>query len=366
MDTQSTCPSRAFRRIGLLILLSQFAACGGGGNSPGPAAPTPPAAPPPQPVATFAVNPKYFIGSVIYMPPAAGSSIDYGFGTVIGTTVSTTGNWSKGSVAGSQIGLQLPTGDSPITFGDGFGGATTQSVDMQDSFANMSVTFAPPGSDAINHDYDQILLFLGINVNASVDILGNVTWGMDFSQILNQRFATSGYFVALGCLRPNSTIFTDPVCTSDRNGLGSLGITAADYPSIVGADPFADPNAPQTPDPSRYVFVTRFQYAFQPAGSSLTAMLTNSSNAGNSQTSTYSYSVSAAPGASYDGVSLKDPGKFTWTNSSTPSNKTGSSNQSITLVLAQPSASYSGPFTLFVYVDAIYKTFMFSFAPPLP
>src|SRR5690242_2031849 len=230
MDAQSRRPSRAFRRMGLLILLSQFAACGSGNNQSS-AVPTPPAAPPP--VATFAVNPKYFIGSVIYMPPAAGSSINYGFGTVIGTTVSTTSSWSKGSVAGSQIGLQLPTGDSPITFGDGFGGATTQSVDMQDSFARTSVTFAAGGADAINHDYDQILLFLGINVNASVDPLGNVAWGMDFSQILNQGFATSGYFVAVGCLRPNSTIFTDPACASDRSGLSSLlGITAADYPNI--------------------------------------------------------------------------------------------------------------------------------------
>src|SRR5438477_286376 len=37
----------------------------------------------------FTVNPKYFIGSVFYVPPGAGaSSIAYGAGTVTGTTMS--------------------------------------------------------------------------------------------------------------------------------------------------------------------------------------------------------------------------------------------------------------------------------------
>ena len=364
MDVRSEHPSRKLASIGMLILMSQFAGCGGGKSNPSPVATNLPASPPP-PVATFAVHPKYFIGSVIYIPPGGGSSMTYGFGTVLGTTVSTTSSWSKDSSVGAQTGLTLPPGDSPITFGDAFGGATAHSVDMQDSFSHMSVTFNPPPMDSVNHDFDQILLFRGVDVNASVDSLGNVTWGADFSQILTKGFAETGYFITVGCLRPNSSISSDPACTSLVNVLiNSWGFTASDFQNIVDADPFADPNASPTPDPSRYVFVTGFQYAFELAGSPVTANLTNSLDATNSQTSTYTYSVSATTSASYDGVSLKDPNSFTWTNSSTLSNKTGSANQSFTLVLAEPSMSYSGPFTLFVYMDTIYKTFMFSFVPP--
>ncbi len=320
----------------------------------------PAAPPPPAPVATFTVYPKYFIGSVIYVPPGAGSSIAYGPGTVTGTTVSTSSNWSSASSAGVQTGLTA--NGSSITFGDDFGGATTQSVDVQNTSLGETATYNAPASDLINHDYDQILIFPGVNVNASVYSQGNVAWGMDFSQMAKQGFVQSAYAVWVGCLRPNSTISSLPQCATQVNQLSAWGITQADYPNITGADPFADPNASQTPDPSRYVLVYSFSYIPTPTAVTYTWTTSNRAAAANAQTSSYSYTVSSDVSTSYDGVSLKDPSKFTWTNSSTLSNETGSSS-STTLVLVQPSFSYIGPFTLFVYLDTIYKTFMFSFVP---
>ena len=309
----------------------------------------------PAPV-TFTTYPKYFIGSVIYVPPGAGSSsITYGAGTVTGTTMSTTSSWSQESSVGVQIGS--PDGFS-VTFGDNFGGSTMHSVDMQQT-VSQSTTYKAPPSDSINHDYDQIQLFLGVNVIASVDYLGNVTWSTDFSQIAAQGFAETGYPISVGCLRPNSTIPSFE-CTATVNFLSSVGITSADYPNILGADPFADPSASPTPDPSRYVPIDSVFYLPDPTATTFTYTENNSTTITNSMTSSYSYSVSAGASASYDGVSLKDSTKFTWTNSSTLSNKTGSTNSSA-FTLSMPSFTYSGPNTLFVYLDTIYKTFMFSF-----
>jgi hypothetical protein len=364
MDVRTEHPSRKLARIGMLILMSQFAACGGGSMNSSPA-PVPPA---PPPVATFTVHPKYFIGSVIYVPPGPGSSITYGFGTMLGTTVSTASSWTNGSSAGSQIGVE---GVTSITFGDLFGGATANSVDLQDTFTNMSAPFAAPPADTLNHDYDQLLIFLGVNMNASVDSMGTVTWGMDFSQIQSQGFLPQGYIIAVGCIRPLSSIYSSPGCTNLRDLFtdpqGRFRLTADDFANMVAADPYADPaTAPQTPDPARYALVYSFSYVASPVQATITASGNNNSSVRNLQTTAYSYTVSASTSGSYDGVSLKDPTAFTWTNSSTLSNKTGSGDPSTTVVVVSPSAPTAPHGTLYMYQDTVYKTFMFSFefVPP--
>ena len=312
------------------------------------------------------MHPKYLIGSVIYVPPGPGSSVTYGFGTMLGTTVSTASSWSKGSSAGPQIGVSAVTS---VTFGDVFGGATADSVDMQDTFTNMSVPFAAPPADTLNHDSDQVLLFFGVNVNAAVDSGGNVTWSMDFSQIQSQGFLPQGYIVTIACLRPGSSVYSDPACVDIRNFLtdprGQFQLTSDDFANIVAADPYADPaTAPQTTDPARYVLVYSFSYLASPVQETTTLTLNNNFAIENSRPSTYTYSVPASTSASYDGVSLKDPTTFTWTNSSAPSNKTGSSQESIAVVIVSPSAPTVPNGTLFMYQDTVYKTFMFTFTPP--
>ncbi|HZF19727.1 MAG TPA: hypothetical protein VE008_08480 [Burkholderiales bacterium] len=347
------------RALGLFLAVGLLSSCGPSGMNS--SLDSTPPAPPPPPVATFTVHPKYFIGSVIYMPPGQGSTMIYGFGTMLGTTISTTSSWSKGSLVATQTGLPLPL-DPPFSFGNAFGGATTQSVDLQVSWANLSISWSPPGSDSINHDYDLILVYLGVDVNAAVDALGNVSWGMDFSQVPFRGFSDVGYFITVGCLRANSTIPASG-CAGEVHLLDSVGLTPDDYPGLLGADPFADPGVSPTPDPARFVHLGEFPYAFS-GSSPATALLTNSANAGNSQIASYGYTVSATTSASYDGVSLVDPTKFTWSNTSTLSNLTGSSPKSLKLVLAQPSASYAGPLMLHAYLDTIYKTVMYSFVTP--
>ncbi len=305
----------------------------------------------PPPV-NFTVFPKFFIGSVIYVPPGQGaSSISYGAGTVTGSTVSTTDSWSKSSSTGVQVGIVS------ITFGDNFGGQTTHSVDMQET-VSQNATYRAPPSDFVNHDYDQIQIFLGVNVNASVDYLGNVAWGLDFSQVASRGFAETGYGITVGCLRPNSTIPSSQ-CAPTVNFLSSVGITSADYPSILGANPFADPNASQAPDPDRYVLIDSVVYFADPTATTFTYTENNSTTTTNSVTISYGYSVGAGLSPSYDGTSLKISDTLTFTSSSTRSNRTGSTNSSA-FTLSMPSNAYTGPTTLFVYMDTIFKTFMFS------
>src|SRR5262249_7951270 len=129
----------------------------------------------PSPV-TFTVSPTYYISSVIYVPPGQGpSTVTYGTGSMTGTTLSTTQTWSSDS--SFEFGLSLGSMGNTVGFGfslgDSFGGSTTQSTDVQATYSQ-NTTYRGPTSNALNHDYDQILLFLGVKLNASVNYLGQV------------------------------------------------------------------------------------------------------------------------------------------------------------------------------------------------
>ncbi len=304
----------------------------------------------------FTVFPKYFIGSVIYIPPGQGSSVTYGAGTVTGSTVSTTDSWKFS--ASVDTSLTFGGNGGSITFGGDFGGQTMHSVDMQNTL-NQSALYKGSPPDLINHDFDFIQIFLGVQVNAAADYLHNVSWGPDFSHIAAQNFAEQGYYINVGCLRSSTTIPAS-VCTDQVNFLSSVGIIPADYPSILGADPFADPNASPTPDPNRYVLIDSVGYLAEGTPIVNTYNESNSSTVTNSQTTSYSYTLSASFSSKVDPFAVKESNTFTWSHSSTNSNKTGSTSTSA-FALASPSATYSGPTVLKVYIDTIYKTFMFSF-----
>jgi len=302
------------------------------------------------PLVRYGLSPKYYIGSVIYMPPGQGpSTITYGEGTVTGTTLSTAESWNVSANFGFGIG------DSSISFGNAFGGSTSTSTDMQIS-SSASRTFRGQASNTINHDYDQVVLYLGVKLNATVDYLGNVVWDVDFSQIANQGFASSGYPISIGCMRPGSTV-PAVQCVDVLNFLAMNNITSVDFPEILKVHPFADPGAPAAPDHDRYLRIDAVNFLPDPTTSTYTYNLNNSSTLTNARTKSVSFTVSA--GGTY-GI-LKNTNTLTFTQSSTTSNRTGS-NSSSQFVVSLPSAPYGGPSTLFIYVDTIYKTFMFSFS----
>ena len=305
------------------------------------------------PLWRYGLSPKFYVSSVIHVPPGQGpSTITDGAGTVTGTTLSTEQSWNVESNFSFGIGNN---GNNSISFGNAFGGATTKSTDMQMT-ASASRTYRGQASNTINHDYDQVILYLGVKLNAVVDYTGKVNWDVDFSQVASQGYAASGYPISIGCLRPNSTVPAS-LCDATLNFLAANGITSADFPEILKLHPFAMPGAPASPDPDRYVLIDAVNFLPDPTTSTYTYTLSNSTTITNARRKTVSFSVGAGGNV---GI-LKNSHKLTFTQSSTNSNRTGS-NATSTFTMSLPSTPYNGPSTLFVYVDTIYKTFMFSFS----
>jgi len=310
------------------------------------------------PVTDYTAYPKYYVGSVVYVPPGQGSWIQYGVGTVTGTTLSMTESFSQNSTAGISEGTPKGSGtinaNVSISMGDGFGGSTTNSTDVEIT-DNSTEKYQAPSANALNHDYDQIILFFGVKVTESVNYYDVITWAVDFSALSNANDAASGYPVTVGCLRANSTI-PAAQCADTLAFLTSNKITAADYPNIIAADPFANPAASQVPNSARFKKIDAFSYFGDPTTVTYTYMINNSSTLTNSATTSFSYSE----GFSGSLYGLTIGSTLTFTDSSTTSNKTTSSDTSM-LSLSMPTTAYTGATTLNVYEDTMYKTFMFSF-----
>jgi len=309
------------------------------------------------------VNAAYYIASVIYVPPGAvlsggkGSSVDYGAGTVIGTTTSTTNSWKNSAQVEVSTGIDLGvvSGNVSLSFGNDFGGSTQTSIDVQATVTSDMLAQAPlPGADGINHNYDQIVLLLGPQIDVSVT-LGNgvpdrIQWAMDFSKAIPQ-------VVLVGWL--NGAI---PMPSAVANTLSQFGIGSTDYAQMLLADPFAsDASGTSKPDSSRFALSTVLPY--EPVTDQYVYKTNNNYTSSTQTTSSVNYSVKASFDGSVIGQSLKASDQFTWGNSSSAKNSTGTTD-SATLTLAMPSSTYTGPTDLYVYVDTIYKTFMFSFVNP--
>lgn len=313
---------------------------------------------PSVPVTTYTAYPKYYIASVIYVPPGPGSYIQYGVGTNTGTTLSMMQSFSTPSTTGVSEGTPKGSGtinaNVSVSISDTFGGSTSTSTDVELT-DNTTDKYQAPSSNLLNHDYDQVLVFFGVKVTETVDYYGKITWAVSFASLDNTDDAASGYPVSVGCLRANSTIPASQ-CTATLAFLTSRNIASSDYPKIMNADPFANPGGSQEPAASRFVKLDSFSFYGDPTSVTYTYMVNNSTTVTNSVTTSYSYSEGIT-GSLY-GLSLGT--SVTYTNSSTTSNKTASTDTSM-LSLTMPSPSYTGETTLNLYEDTVYKTFMFSF-----
>jgi len=240
---------------------------------------------------------------------------------------------------------------------------------MQSSSAE-NAKFTGPASNSINHDFDEIILFLGVLVNVSIDYAGKVTQSLDFSQMASSGFPSTGYFVVVGCLNPISSNYDNLDCQSERTQLANWNIGSDAYPDILAADLFWDPNnQPTTIDPNRFKPVEQVEsVSYSPNQDNPTIQVTNTNSltVTNTVTATDSHSVGFSIRiGDFDKAKLTISDKMTFTNESTTSNRTGNTDMS-TFTITMPSAPYNGPASLNIYVDTIYKTFMFSFIPPPP
>jgi hypothetical protein len=301
----------------------------------------------------FTVFPSYQIGSVVYAPPGSGSTVGYSNQTVTGTTVSTEQTWSHDS--SESIGFAGIT----VSFGDSFGGSTTHTVDQKETILQ-GQTYPGPPSDGIDHDYDRIIIFLGVQVHASADFLGNVTSQIDFSNIPDfskppaEQFSQNGYAIYVGCLRGTFPVST---CSDLLNFLNMHGVTTADYPAILCADPFADPSC-APPGDGRYVFLVSKGYSAQQGTQNFSS--SNALTITDSIKTSYSHNVGVEAASPPDPkIPMKFTDKFTWTYSSTTTTTTGNTATGSFNILP-PSSLYQGLNNVFVWVDTIFKTFRFT------
>jgi hypothetical protein len=297
------------------------------------------------------VFPAYYIATVIYMPPGVSSSVDYGAGSTIGTTTSVTQSFKADvsvqlSGSGEFLGLK---GGIDISFGSVFSNATTTQTDVQESInADMKVNGVP--GDAVNHDYDQIVLLLGPQVTVTSFPSApprQVQWAMNLSGTIPQ-------VVLVGWLKG-----TMPMPSNVAATLSQYGVTPPEYPAILLADPFANDTSGMTaPDPRRFQQVTKLPY--EPISGQYSYKTNNNYTSSTTQTASIDITVGATASGSFENLGFKDASKFTWTFSGSNKVALGDSENE-TLVVSMPSAGYTGPTDLYVYVDKVFKTFLFSF-----
>jgi hypothetical protein len=307
---------------------------------------------------------RYRILSVIYAPPgrAGGtpSSVNYGSSSTFGTTTSSSHGFKQQySVQGmTHIGF-IFKGDSTVSFGYSRNTVDSSSVDIKKS-TSTSIIDPGPAIDGIDHDRDQIWLWLGPTLDVSMPSASAVQWAFNDSAIMNIQFVYVGWLKNPSLIPPGV-----------KNQLDAYGITTADYAEMLQADPFA--NGPTTINPSRYSALNRtfpYEPPFAPGDPVVTTIYSTSYTTTNtsSATATRDYSVRLTASIGLDvplfHQSLKTDNTWTWTDTNARSTS-GSSTESATVNVTGPSYGYTGPTDIAVYFDNIYRTFMFvPFLPP--
>jgi hypothetical protein len=140
------------------------------------------------------------------------------------------------------------------------------------------------------------------------------------------------------------------------------GITADDYPRMLALDPFANDAMGQgLPDPQRFEYKTVLPY--EKIYTNYGYKTNNNFTTSTTNTTESSNTVGVEVDTKSIITDLKVSGNWEWTISSSTKNTTDRSDTAI-FNLSMPSAAYVGPPDLHVYVDKLYKTFLFSFVSP--
>jgi len=306
---------------------------------------------------TGTLYPHYYLATVMYAPPGTQSTVDYGVGSTMGSTTTTSASWTNGTtvtVTNKEDFLGFASGGLSLSTTVTEGGGSSSIVDLKTTV--QSDQLIDGFQDAINHDLDKIYLWL----NPQIDI---VDYGKDVSMTVKARTGQDPdiQFVYVQWLRDPTTMPSNIAAM-----LASAQITPNDYPHILAADPFVSGTAI---DPNRFVYQTEFPYepvAVKgqnpvPTKFAITKSVTNTN------TSTCSLGVSvkvdASGGVGFFGMlkaKLSVSDTFTWTHSNQYS-KSSVATTSASANIMQPAFGYTGPVRLNVYLDTVFNTYLFAF-----
>jgi len=149
----------------------------------------------------------------------------------------------------------------------------------------------------------------------------------------------------------------------------AAGLTQDDFNNIRALNPYTNPNTNPLPtaispvDLSRYTYCDQFPYE---PGSYVSKTIDLSSDQQATSESDQSVSLSVgftATDGIQDVLSVSESETFTYSYTTSLTNTTDTS-QDATATVSAPSLSWTGPITVYCYVDNVFGSFMFSFAPP--
>lgn len=307
---------------------------------------------------------RYMVLTVIYSPPGtnggkSSSSVDYGNGSLTGSTTSISSSFKDGLDISASVGGGKSDGSASGSLDFGFSKTTTDSssIDIKKS-ETFDISTSGPAADGINHDEDLIYLWLNPQLTVTIDPWNNLNWelGIQGPQMVIQ-------YLHVGWLKNPSTM---PAGLQQQ--LSAAGLTADDYAVILTADPFASGSG--AIDPNRFV-PTTFTFPYNPPLNSGDPVPLQKLALQNTLTYTTSHSVQTQFGVSLTGSVpvlgsvLKAVGQLQWTNTSS-SGSTNQTTQTATVVVGGPAFGYSDGADVQVYWDTIYNSFMFAFlaVPP--
>jgi hypothetical protein len=308
------------------------------------------------------VTPLYYVLAVLYAPPGSAASgnkssnvVAYSSGSSVGTKASITSSLKSGYTV--SFGGGAGAGGN----GGNFGSSTDSSnMSTTDITQNTNLTISDPGPsnlDGLNHDYDQIWLWLSPTISLAAS--QTTSCAMKIVWSFGQSTGTAQYFY-VGWLKNPPTI---PMPANILTLLQSNKITSSEYPKLLAYDPLANGAAPTSPRYTDMDFSFPFEPPPQPSQNTdaVNFTINNSDTISdlNTITQTDTVGLSMAISAAVPLITGSPSDSLTWTTQTGSSQ--GTSNQAV-LQIAGPSSAYTAPtdpLRFEAYKDNLYNTYAF-------
>jgi hypothetical protein len=361
------------------------------------------------------INPKYLVVGVVYAPPGASSTVAYS----TSNTFSSTSNISQLFGSNTQVSVSISgqTGVKGVFQATVTGTTTTSASQSFTSTSSITKSFGqtvqntyagtPAFNSPVNHNYDQILIWLNpvllLSVYPNQVSKGVLFNGYGYDQADTNVQGLDIVPVPVGCLNgafpaANCNQYTNEFSRSWANGKQVFAsgqvpaLTQTDLSAIANLDPFSNSNYVFSPNQTYpittqdgrftlsgnvngsydYFTYSQAQPGQQPNRTMLTNVYTDMSTLGKSTTKTYQEAFGVDQkyeGGSFLGnlvVNIGTTQTFTWTDT-VGSSVTNTNTQTDTATIVDPACNgssvcvpaYTGPIQWNVFQDNIYGTFEF-------
>lgn len=327
---------------------------------------------------------KYKIVGVTYAPPGTRSFVSYGNSLQIGSSTANSSSFTAATSESISIGLSASVSIFAAGSGLTYTQSYTQEEDTSSSIAlstTSSTTDTTPGAattaTGIDHNYDIVWVWLNPEIKLAAGD-GAVGWlGYAYNPEDNSEDGMEVVGLYVYELKDPATIATlDPALAQrlsrawDTTGLG--GLTAADYATILAADPLASgAYNPATDSTHRFDEETTLGtivYEPPPPGGSpittsytLSTQTTTSQGQGASYIYSTGYKIDLKTSASlFAKVSISLESSNTYSTKDAWSSTLNSTvGHTATLSITGPASAITGPTEYQVWRDNVYGSFMF-------